>query len=1277
MKKNYLTMIITFLVISLSINSLGQRQMENLSRGLVAIRTSSSQVFVNWRMLGTEYNSGATFNLYSGSTRIASNLNTTNYVHNTSSNGTYTVRAVINGSEQASSAAASIRTSNYLDVALQIPPGGTTPSGESYTYSANDCSAADLDGDGEYEIVLKWDPSNSKDNSQSGYTGNQILDAYKLNGTRMWRIDLGINIRSGAHYTQFMVYDLDGDGKAEVACKTAPGTRAGTGSYLSSGPAASDNDAADYRNSSGYILTGPEYLTIFNGQTGAERVTVNYEPPRGTVSDWGDSYGNRVDRFLACIAYLDGSRPSLVMCRGYYTRTVLVAYDFRNGSLTRRWTFDSNSSGNGSYAGQGNHNLSVADADADGKDEIIYGSCAINDNGTGMWTTGLGHGDALHVSDINTSRSGLEVWGIHEGSATPGSALLDARTGQILWQTANADVGRGVAADLTGSYAGMEVWGGTSGLRTSTNGSAGSSPASSNHLIWWDGDELRELLDGTSITKYGGSTLLSASGCASNNGSKSNPALTADIFGDWREEAIWRTSDSRYLRIFSSTTTTSRRMYTMMHDPQYRLSIAWQNTGYNQPPHTGFFFGSGMSNPPNPNITLVGGTTPNNPPSVSISSPANGATFTSGANITVSANASDSDGSISKVEFYQGSAKLGEDASSPFAYTWNNVAAGTYSLTARATDNDGATSTSSAVTITVNQGGTGTTITIQENQTGFCSVDGTVDNNNSGFTSDGFANTSNTTGTGIDWKVNFSTSGTYTFGFRYATTSDRPARLIINGSTVVSSIGFPSTGSWTTWSTVSANATVGAGTFDVRLEATGSSGLANIDYITVTGNTPSAASCSGTTNNPPSVSITAPSNGASYTAGTNITIGANASDNDGNVTLVEFFQGSVKLGEDATSPYSYTWNNVAAGNYSLTARATDNGGAVTTSSAISIAVTSNTCNPTTITPYIQIDGGTWQQASTVTVNAGSSVKFGPQPVSGGSWNWSGPNNFSATTREVTISNIQTNQAGTYVATYTNDCGTNSTQNFVVTVNGGSTPVTLTIQENTTGFCSVDGTVDNNNSGFTGTGFANTTNASGMGITWSVSIPASGSYTLKWRHANGGSADRTAQLMVDGSTVASGLNFPATGSWTTWSETSGTNVTLSAGTRLIRLQATTSGGLSNIDYFIITGNNPQPVSCTGQKSTMNSSLTNHGLNIEIFPNPVTENQLEAKISIEKESILNMYIYNAAGELVITDYAGLCEAGLVERLIDVGNLTPGLYVLMIQSDNGYKTVSFIKQ
>uniref|UniRef100_UPI00403F9A0A rhamnogalacturonan lyase n=1 Tax=Paenibacillus sp. FSL R5-0490 TaxID=1920424 RepID=UPI00403F9A0A len=584
----------------------GARQMEYLDRGVVAVKTGTG-VFVSWRLLGTE-GSNVSFNVYRDGTKVNATpiTNSTNLQDASgTSSSKYTVRAVVSGTEQAASAAASVWDNNYLSVPLSVPAGGTTPDGVAYTYSANDASAGDLDGDGEYELIVKWDPSNSKDNSQSGYTGEVFIDAYKLNGTRLWRISLGKNIRAGAHYTQFMVYDLDGDGKAEVAMKTADGTKDGTGVVI--------GDASkDYRNSSGYVLSGPEFLTVFNGQTGKALSTVNYEPARGNVSSWGDNYGNRVDRFLAAIAYLDGERPSLVMARGYYTRTVLVAYNWRNGQLTKQWTFDSNTSGNSGYAGQGNHNLSVADVDGDGKDEIVYGAMAVDDNGKGLYTTGLHHGDAMHLSDLDPDRPGLEVFQVHETPSNAGVEFRDAGTGQLIWGVKTTkDIGRGMAADIDPRYNGAEVWADGS-LYTAKGQKLGTTlPSSTNFGIWWDGDLLRELLDSNRIDKwnYANNTtvnLLTASGVSSNNGTKSTPNLQADLFGDWREEVVWRTNDSSALRIYTTTAVTDKRIYTLMHDPVYRLGVAWQNVAYNQPPHTGFYLGEGMSTPPVPNIRYAG-----------------------------------------------------------------------------------------------------------------------------------------------------------------------------------------------------------------------------------------------------------------------------------------------------------------------------------------------------------------------------------------------------------------------------------------------------------------------------------------------------------------------------------------------------------------------------------------------------------------------------------------------------------------------------------------------
>lgn len=596
-----------------SVSSVFQRQMEYLDRGLVAVKTDGG-VFVSWRLLGNEPDAIA-FNLYRDGKKINPEpiTTSTNYQDaGGSAASTYYVRAIVDGREQPPSGTVKVWGTNYLDVPLRKPADGVNPDGSKFTYNANDASVGDLDGDGQYEIIVKWDPSNSKDNSQDGVTGEVFIDAYKLDGTFLWRISLGKNIRAGAHYTQFMVYDLDGDGKAEVAFKTADGTRDGTGKVIG-------DPNADYRNAKGRVLDGPEYLTVFDGLTGKALYTTDYDPPRGKVTDWGDNYGNRVDRFLAAIAYLDGKTPSLVMARGYYTHTVLVAYNWRDGKLTKLWKFDSN--GNPDYEAQGNHNLSVADVDGDGKDEIIYGAMTIDDNGQILYSTKLGHGDALHVGDLDPDRPGLEVFKVDEHTNAPyGAALWDAKTGQVLWGVyTGKDTGRGMSADIDPRYRGEEQWAAAGvGLRSVKGEKIGStSPSSINFGIWWDGDLLRELLDHNYNSSIGagpgkidkwdyvnGKTvnLLTADGTLSNNSTKGTPSLQADILGDWREEAVWRTADSSALRIYTTTSLTDHRIYTLMHDPVYRLGVAWQNVAYNQPPHTGFYLGDGMAAPPKPNM---------------------------------------------------------------------------------------------------------------------------------------------------------------------------------------------------------------------------------------------------------------------------------------------------------------------------------------------------------------------------------------------------------------------------------------------------------------------------------------------------------------------------------------------------------------------------------------------------------------------------------------------------------------------------------------------------
>jgi len=645
-------------------------QMEKLGRGFVAYRTAKSGLFatvcLSWRYFETD-NITTTFNLYKapvtdgvvGTPTLIKNVaNATFCSYSESSNNAmcYFLNEVVDGTENpeplakytlpAYTSAMGTSNLNYIEIPMEPVHGFINSDGtweysatqfdnaSTYQYAPNDASFADLDGDGEMEIVIHRVGPHSKDNAQAGKTDAPVLQAYKLDGTFMWEINLGKNIREGAHYTQFMVYDLDGDGKAEVVCKTAEGTIDAAGTYVGekyfpdyvktySLGSLTYNRNANYRNSSGYILTGPEFLTVFNGETGTEIVTTAYDPPRySTVynngnevpvlnpttsninSRWGDNYGNRVDRFLACIAYLDGIHPSVVMCRGYYTRTVLVAYDFDGTNLTKRWKFDTyNHSQYSAYEGQGCHSLRVGDVDGDGKDEIIYGACCIDHDGTGLYTTRLGHGDALHLTDFIPERPGLEVLQVHE-SGGYGTTLRDARTGEIINEifAPNTDVGRGLGTDISSAYRGLEYWSArTNGIISSTTNTAiiNTTPVSMNMAVWWDGDLLRELEDGTSITKYGNgqsTTLFSASGCTSNNDSKATPCIAADILGDWREEVIWRTTNNKAMRIYMTDKSTDFRFHTFLHDPIYRLSVAYQNVAYNQPTHPGFYMGSDLQN---------------------------------------------------------------------------------------------------------------------------------------------------------------------------------------------------------------------------------------------------------------------------------------------------------------------------------------------------------------------------------------------------------------------------------------------------------------------------------------------------------------------------------------------------------------------------------------------------------------------------------------------------------------------------------------------------------
>ena len=680
---------------------------ERLGRGVVAFRTSPDSVCVQWRYLPSEPED-VSFEIFRNGQMIAqceANAPTFLMDYNPESVAAeYLVRPVYkNGRVPSDLAKETVpyytgkwllpahAPIGYIDVPLTPPslllPSSTVPNVEAksqpsnaspspsrsadgrssaVTYNANDATMADLDGDGQLEIVLKWDPSNSRDNSQSGLTAPTIFEAIRLDGTSMWRVNLGQNIRSGAHYTPFIVADLDGDGCAELLVRTSDGTIDGTGSVLGDPKAdhrrhpdtasyqANGNPREQFRGPGwpnnqdpkarrgGFIYKGPEWVSCFDGKTGRAISTIDYIPERGELRSWGDNYANRSDRFLAACGYLDGEHLSAIFCRGYYTRSVLAAYDFDGKNLSVRWVFDTNDPDKRGYAGQGNHNLRVADVDGDGCDEITYGSMAVDNDGTPLYNTGFGHGDAIHLtsffppSSSNTSSpprsaadgfpadNSLQVWDCHE-NRRDGTDFRDARTGKVLFQIlSHKDVGRCMAADIDPKSPGLEMWSSASGGVCNVRGEVIDSTARIpiNFGVWWDGDLLRELLDHETVSKYiprssmsslnsnqsseesltgtpydfTGSrstfTLAHFDDCTFNNGTKSNPALCADVLGDWREEVLTRTTDNRHLRLYITPQPTKYRFHTFLADPVYRHSVTMQNVGYNQPSNVGFYFGA-------------------------------------------------------------------------------------------------------------------------------------------------------------------------------------------------------------------------------------------------------------------------------------------------------------------------------------------------------------------------------------------------------------------------------------------------------------------------------------------------------------------------------------------------------------------------------------------------------------------------------------------------------------------------------------------------------------
>lgn len=620
------------------------RQVEDLDRGAIAVKVWNNGVYLSWRYLGTD-SENTTFTIYRDGQLITAEAisNSTNYSDKKgTANSVYEIHTLVNEVEVEVTDSITVMNNSHLDIPIQKPESRVTPTGVSYDYTANDCSCADLDGDGEYEIILKWMPTNAGDNMADGYRGNTYIDAYKLDGTRLWRIDLGVNIRSGPHYTQFMVYDFDGDGYGEMVCKTGDGTVDGLGNVIGDGD-------KDWRTSAGTIMDGPEYLTLFDGFTGEALDTIDYYPsrdPYGKIGEqgktgadaeyWGDGYGNRSERYLGAVAYLDGKTPSVVMSRGYYHNFGIVAYDVVDKKLVERWTFNT-AEGYEDYVGQGNHNLAVADVDGDGCDEIVFGACTIDHDGTGLYVSkelnedtgemeGLGHGDAIHVGDFDLTNEGLEIWSCFEHSG--GAALRDAKTGEILyrwrkgpWDTGRCSVGNFIPDinykdDLKAVHDGAEFAASGSSLMDEEGNVVLKKDSTEvgwpfkwtmSSVIYWNGTLEQENLDRNIVESYTDGRLFTGSnyGVGYINGTKGNACLSADILGDWREEMIFPTYDNSTLRIFTTTIPTEYRIATLMHDTQYRCQIASQNVGYNQPAHTSFYLGTGHALPEQPNVVAA------------------------------------------------------------------------------------------------------------------------------------------------------------------------------------------------------------------------------------------------------------------------------------------------------------------------------------------------------------------------------------------------------------------------------------------------------------------------------------------------------------------------------------------------------------------------------------------------------------------------------------------------------------------------------------------------
>ena len=804
----------------------GNEVVERLDRGIYAVK-SGNGMFVSWRFNADDADN-AEFRLYRDDNLIyasKSGTGATSFQDNSgSTNSKYRVDTVVNGMVVSSENCKFVSGKNYFDIPLNSPGS---------KYSPNDCCVGDVDGDGQYEIFVKWDPNDSQDNSKSGYTSNVYIDCVTLEGKTLWRVDLGKNIRAGQHYTQMCVADFDLDGKAELITKTADGTKDGKGKVIGDG-------SKDYRNGSGYILDGAEYMTLFDGQTGAALDTINFPVPRGNVNAWGDKYGNRVDRFNSGIAYLDGVHPSAVYNRGYYTRMTISAVDVVNKELSVRWIFDSDKDGKQCY-GQGNHNLMVGDVDGDGKQEISMGDCVIDDNGKMLWSSGKGHGDAQHLGDLIPERPGLELWQCHEHEPY-GVSLFDAKTGQTIFHfDADKDTGRCCADNVWAGNKGAEFWGArpAKAVLDKTGKTIASLSPSMNFLIYWDGDLEREMLSDTMISKMKSASQIdyffTAEGCASNNSTKAVPCMTADLFGDWREELIMRTTDNKKLRVWCTTYTTDVRLTTLMHDTQYRAQNCCQQSAYNQPPHASFYLGSDAALPERPNVKVLGAenkpaqpteppateppaTEPPTEPVALLPEPENPAEFIYG-DVNF-------DGLVDIFDLALVKRQLTKESFGRNALRRADV------------DADGAVTVVDAVALQKYLL-TGIYVPAYENKQSFgYAIDqkinkGVHENTNAGFREKAYVNLDNEVSSSLTWTVFAPEDGNYlcTFSTANGSNANRQMKIEVNDSADFWMQDFLSTGGWTTWQERGIVLPLKAGQNTIRMTSATAEGGPNFDYL--------------------------------------------------------------------------------------------------------------------------------------------------------------------------------------------------------------------------------------------------------------------------------------------------------------------------------------------------------------------------------------------------------------------------------------------------------------